>query len=337
MSDTSAGHSHDAGRYAIRLKGHLGSRWAARFDGMALTTRADGTTLIEGPVVDQAALHGLLRTLRDIGLPLLSVTRLESGRPQEKDPPREGEMAITVPTAAPSRAPMGSTRKTALVAGMFYLITFAASIPAVVLLGPVLNHADYIVSSGADTRVLWGCFLDVVNALACVGTAVALFPVVKRQNEATALGFVTSRMFEAAVILIGVVSLLAVVTLRRDLAGAPGTDPASLVTTGRALVAVRDWTFLLGPSLMPGINALLLGYLMYRSGLVPRAIPVLGLIGAPLLIASATTTLFRGNDPVTVFATIATAPIFLWELSLGVWLVVKGFKPSPITTGIVTA
>lgn len=239
-------------------------------------------------------------------------------------------MAIT----APSRAPMGSARNTALVAGSFYLITFAASIPAVFLLAPVLDNADYIVSSGADTRVLWGCFLDLVNALACIGTAVVLFPVVKRQNEATALGFVTTRVLEAAIILIGVVSLLAVVTLRQDLAGAPGTDTASLVTTGRALVAVRDWTFLLGPSLMPGINALLLGSLLYRSGLVPRVIPVLGLIGAPLLIASATTALFRGNHPVTALAAIATAPIFLWELSLGVWLVVKGFKPSPITTGM---
>jgi hypothetical protein len=133
-----------------------------------------------------------------------------------------------------------------------------------------------------------GLLLDLVNALACIGTAVALYPVLRRQQEAVALGVVTSRMFEAAIILIGVVSLLAVVTLRRDLAGAPGTDPASLVTAGRALVAVRDWTFLLGPSLMPGINALLLGWLLYRSGLVPRVIPVLGLIGAPLLIASAT-------------------------------------------------
>ncbi len=226
---------------------------------------------------------------------------------------------------------MSSTRRTALVAGIFYLITFVASIPAVFLLAPVLDNADYIVGAGADTRVIWGCFLDLINALACIGTAVALFPVVKRQHEATALGFVTSRMLEAAIILIGVVSLLAVVTLRQDLAGAPGTDMASLVTAGRALVAVRDWTFLLGPGLMPGINALLLGWLLYRSGLVPRVIPLMGLIGAPLLIASATATLFRGNDPVTVLAAIATVPIFLWELSLGLWLVVKGFKPSPIT------
>jgi Domain of unknown function (DUF4386) len=223
-----------------------------------------------------------------------------------------------------------TARKTALVAGGFYLITFISSIPAVFLLDPVLNDPNYIVSSGADTRVLWGCFLDLINAIACIGTAVTLFPVVRRQHEGVALGFVTARVFEAAIIVIGVVSLLAVVTLRQDWAGGAGTDDGSLVAVGQSLVAIRDWTFVLGPSLIPGVNALLLGYLMYRSGLVPRLIPGLGLVGAPLLIASAIATLFRSGDPVTVLATIATIPIFLWELSLGVWLVVKGFRPSPI-------
>jgi len=235
--------------------------------------------------------------------------------------------------AAASSFPMHSLRKTALIAGALYLITFVSSIPAAFLIDPVLNDPNYIVSSGADTRVLWGCFLDLINAIACIGTAVTLFPVVKRQNEAVALGFVTARVFEAAVIVIGVVSLLSVVTLRQDLAGGAGTDDRSLVAIGQSLVAIRDWTFTLGPSLIPGVNALLLGYLLYRSGLVPRLIPVVGLIGAPLLIASAAVTLFRSNDPVQVLAAIATIPIFVWELSLGVWLVVKGFKPSPITAG----
>jgi hypothetical protein len=235
--------------------------------------------------------------------------------------------------AAASSVPMHSLRKTALIAGAFYLITFVSSIPAAFLIDPVLNDPNYIVGSGADTRVLGGCFLDLINAIACIGTAVTLFPVVKRQNEAVALGFVTARVFEAAVIVIGVVSLLSVVTLRQDLAGAAGTDDRSLVAIGQSLVAIRDWTFTIGPGLIPGVNALLLGYLLYRSGLVPRLIPVLGLIGAPLLIASAAITLFRSNDPVQVLAVIATVPIFAWELSLGVWLVVKGFKPSPITAG----
>ena len=228
-----------------------------------------------------------------------------------------------------SQARMDPVRRTALVAGLFYLLTFAASIPAVFLLDPVLNDADFIVGSGTDGRVVLGCLLDLVNAVACVGTAVVLFPIVKRQNEAIALGFVTSRLFEAAVIVIGVVSLLAVVTLRQD--GAAGADAATLVAEGQALVAVRDWTFLLGPGLIPGINALLLGSLMYQSGLVPRLIPVMGLIGAPLLIASAVARMFVGQDELVLFAGIATVPIFLWELSLGLYMTFKGFRPSPIT------
>lgn len=229
---------------------------------------------------------------------------------------------------------MTSTRTTAVVAGVFYLITFVASIPAVALLGPVLHNPDYIVSSGNDTRVIWGCLLDVVNAIACVGTAVTLFPVVKRQSEAAALGFVTARVLEAAIIVIGVVSLLSVVTLRQDLAGTAGADVGSLATIGKSLVAVRDWTFLLGPGLIPAVNALLLGYLMYRSALVPRVIPVLGLIGAPLLIASALATMFGLNHQASVFSLIVTLPVAAWELSLGVWLVVKGFKPAPILASL---
>jgi hypothetical protein len=231
-----------------------------------------------------------------------------------------------MPTTATKRAPMDSMRKTALVAGILYLITFISSIPAVFLLGPVLSNPNYIVSAGADTQVIGGAFLDLVNAIAAIGTAVALFSVVRRQNEGFALGFVTARMFEAAVIVVGVVSILAVVTLRQ--AGATGADAASLVTTGRALVAIRDWTFLLGPSLIPGVNALLLGYLMYRSRLVPRLIPTLGLVGGPLLISSAVGTMFGVNEAVSVWSGVALLPIFLWELFLGLWMTFKGFQRS---------
>jgi hypothetical protein len=196
----------------------------------------------------------------------------------------------------------------------------------------VLDNPDYIISAGADTRVIWGCRLDAVNALACIGTAVVLFPVVKWQNEALALGFVTTRVLEAAIIMIGVVNLLAVVTLRQSLAAAADADPAPLLTTGAGLVAVRDWTFLLGPGLMPALNALLLGTLMYRSRLVPRVIPTIGLVGAPLLLAATTATLFGYIEPFSTWSAVATLPVAAWELSLGVWMVVKGFRPSPITS-----
>jgi len=228
-------------------------------------------------------------------------------------------------------------RKTALVAGALYVLTFASSIPALFLLSPVLNNPDYIVSAGADSRVLLGCFLDVVNALAAIGTAVALYSVVKRQHEGLAIGFVTSRLLEAAIIVIGVVSLLSVVTLRQNLAGTAAADQASFVAVGQSLVAVRDWTFLLGPNLMAAVNALLLGTLMYRSRLVPRLIPTVGLIGGVLLLADVTAIFFGSYGFGSPWHVIAAAPIFVWELSLGVWLVVKGFRPSPITTTIVPA
>ena len=152
------------------------------------------------------------------------------------------------------------------------------------------------------------------------------------EHEGFALGFVTTRMFEAAVIVIGIVSLLAVVTLRQP--GASGTHAAMLVTVGEALVAVRDWTFLLGPGLVPGINALLLGSLLYRSRLVPRVLPVMGLIGAPLLIAAVIAILFGGIQQISAWTALATLPVAAWEFSLGVWLVTKGFRPSPVTAGM---
>jgi hypothetical protein len=230
---------------------------------------------------------------------------------------------------------MDSLRKTALVAGVFYLITFI-SIPTLSLYGPVKNHRDWILGSGAHTGVLVGGFLEVIVALAGIGTAVTLYPVVKRQNEGVALGFVAARILEAAMIFTGVISLLSLVTLRQDLGGtAAGANAAALVTTGASHVAVYNWTFLLSQSLMPGINALLLGSLLYRSRLVPRIIPVVGLIGAPLLICTVITTLFGGfklGSP-----ELAALPVGAWELSLGVWLVVKGFKPSLITPAPITA
>jgi len=228
---------------------------------------------------------------------------------------------------------MSSTRKTALVAGVFYLITFI-SIPTLALYGPVKNHRDWILGSGSNTAVLVGGFLEVIVALACIGTAVTLYPVVKRQNEGVALGFVATRVLEASMIFVGVLSLLSLVTLRQDLGGAAGANAAALVTTGASHVAIYNWTFLLGQTLMPGFNALLLGSLMYRSRLVPRFIPVMGLIAAPLLIAAVFATLFAQHSSLTGLAVLPVIPVAAWELSLGVWLVVKGFRPSPITTGM---
>jgi uncharacterized protein DUF4386 len=252
------------------------------------------------------------------------------------NPLKETDMTTTMHATATKPAGMTSLRKTALVAGIFYLITFI-SIPTLALYGPVKNHRDWILTSGSNTAVLVGAFLEVIVALAGIGTAVTLYPVVKRQNEGVALGFVTSRLLEAAMIFTGVLSLLSLVTLRHDLGGAAGANAAALVTTGASHVAVYNWTMLLGQTLMPCINALLLGTLMYRSRLVPRIIPIVGLIGAPLLIAGVIVTLSAGTGHISALQAIGTLPVAAWEFSLGVWLVVKGFRPSPITAGMEAA
>jgi Domain of unknown function (DUF4386) len=184
---------------------------------------------------------------------------------------------------------MDSLRKTALTAGVIYLITFI-SIPTIALYGPVRNDPNYIVGPGPDTPVIFGGVLEIIVALACIGTAVVLYPVVKRQNEAVALGFIGARVLEAAAIFAGVVSILSVVTLRQA-----GAGPDALVT-GQALVALHNWTTLLGQGFLPAVNALLLGSLLYRSRLVPRIIPLVGLLGAPLLVASAAATLFASRN-----------------------------------------
>ena len=228
---------------------------------------------------------------------------------------------------------MTSTRTIAFVTGVLFIITFITSIPAAfVFYPPVLNDPTYIISAGADMGVKLGALLEVILVVANIGTAVVLYPLIKRQNHIVAVGYVSARVVESTVIAVGILSLLSVVTLRQDFAGTAGADAAALVPIGKALVAVHDATFLLGPGfLAPLGNGILLGSLMYRSGLVPRGLALLGLIGGPLLIVAFAGVLFGAFEQVSLPAAIATIPEFLWELSLGIYLIVKGFKPSPIT------
>jgi hypothetical protein len=218
-----------------------------------------------------------------------------------------------------------SQRKVALAAGVLYLLTFI-SIPTLALYASILNDPNYIIGAGPDTAIIIGGILEIFMALACIGTAVVLYPVIKRQNEGIALGFVGARILEAGTIFADVVCLLAVVTLRRAGVG------ADALVTGKALVALYDW-FRLGQNLMPAVNALLLGSLLYQSRLVPRILPLLGIIGAPLLIANTIVIMFGiTSGPIYLLTGIGVLPIALWEFSLGVWLTVKGFNPSAIAS-----
>lgn len=224
---------------------------------------------------------------------------------------------------------MDTTRKLALAAGLLYLLTFAASIPTLALKAPFADNPDFILGNGSTTPVIWGGFLDFVCAIAGIGTAVALYPVARRYSPTSAIGFVTTRTLEAAILVVGAISLLSVVTLRNDVAGG---DTASLMTTGQSLVAMHDWSFLFGPGFMPAFNALFLATVLYRFRLVPRWIPVVGLVGAPLLFASSFATLLGGHGQVSSTATLFALPIATWEFSLGVYLAVKGVKRSATDT-----
>jgi hypothetical protein len=220
-------------------------------------------------------------------------------------------------------APMSTMRKTALVAGVLYLLTFASSIPAALLLGNTLADPAYITGAGADGQVRLAALFDIVNGLTAIGTAVALYSVMKRQHEGFAIGFVVSRLFEAAILFVGVLSVLSIASLRAT--AAASADPASLAAVGLAFTTLYEWAFALGTGI-PALNAFLLGWLLYRSRLVPRAIPVIGLIGAPLFTSFIIGYIFGITDHGTTWHGIAVAPIFIWELSLGLWMTFKGFR-----------
>src|SRR3954449_11167712 len=222
---------------------------------------------------------------------------------------------------------MSRDQKRARVFGVLYLITYVTSIPALALYQPVLDDpVGYIAGAGQDAQILFAALLELLLIIANIGTAVVIFPIVRRQNEELALGYVTARLVECTFILVGILSVLGIITLRNQVAG------AAEGTAAYTLAAIKDWTFLLGPGWVVGWgNGLILGYLMYRSELVPRGACWLGLIGGPLIIATGTAILLTGNDPSDALRGlqgIATIPEFLWELFLGVYCTWKGFRPS---------
>lgn len=237
--------------------------------------------------------------------------------------------APTAPVRAAATRRMDPMRRVALAGGVFYLLTFAASLPQLKLFKKVVDNPEgYVTGHGSNAALYLGSWLEVITALTGIGTAVALYPVTRRISRTAAIGFVSSRVVEAALIMVGVVSLLAVATMRADLAGATGARADALRVTAHALVDVRQWTFLVGPGLMAGINGLFLAYAMYRSRLVPRIIPTIGLIGAPLILVSATATMFGAWDQISTAGLVFGLPIAVWEFSLGVWLTFKGFTRS---------
>ena len=223
---------------------------------------------------------------------------------------------------------MAASQRSARITGVLFLVTFVTSIAALFLFQPVLDDpVGYIAGGGADARIYLGAFLELLLIVANIGTAVVPFATFRRHDETLALGYVAARIMECVFILVGILAVLAIVTLRND----AGADAASLGRYAESLAAIKDWTFLLGPGFVVGIgNGLILGSLMYRSGLVPPRMAMLGLIGGPLIILSGIGVLLDLYEAGSPIQGIATIPEFLWELSLGIYLTVRGFRPQAL-------
>jgi hypothetical protein len=221
-------------------------------------------------------------------------------------------------------------RKTSLAVGVLFILTFITSIGGVIAYGSVLSDPNYITGAGADTRVFFGALLELFLIVTNIGCAVVLFPLLKKQGEGLALGYVAARIVECTFILVGILSVLAIVTLRQT---ATAADAGSLLIVGKMLLAIKNWTFLLGPGFTDGIGTgLILGYLMYRSGLVSRRMALFGVVGGPLLAASGIAVLMGVIPQGSPVQSIVTIPEIIWELFLGLWLTFKGFSALPVTS-----
>ena len=206
--------------------------------------------------------------------------------------------------------------------GVLYLLTFITSIPALALYEPTLRHpVAFVAGSGNVNKIYLGALLELLLILANIGTAVVIVPIMRRRFEELAIGYVTARIVESTFILVGILAMLAIATLQQETAG------AAEATVAYTLAAIKDWTFILGPGWMVGWgNGLILAYMMYRTQLVPRPWPWLGLVGGTLIIISGTAAMFGGGHPSGTFQGIATIPEFIWELFLGIYCTIWGFK-----------
>jgi len=206
--------------------------------------------------------------------------------------------------------------------GVLYLLTFITSIPALALYEPALRHpVAFVAGSGNVNNIYFGALLELLLILANIGTAVVIVPIMRRRFEDLAIGYVTARIVESTFILVGILAMLAIATLQQETAG------AAEATVAYTLAAIKDWTFILGPGWMVGWgNGLILGYMMYRTGLVPRAATWLGLVGGSLIILTGTIAMFGGGHPSGTLQGLATIPEAAWELFLGVYCTIWGFK-----------
>ena len=304
--------------YQIRLKGHLGREWTDWFEGLTITLEEDGNTLLSGPVADQAALHGLLKKVRDLGMPLVSVVQVQFND--------------THPYRSKKEIKMNTNRKSAVIVGILFILGFAGAFGPV-MVKPILDDQMYLVRIFENQNtVMMGVLAQLIMALACAGIAIGLYPILKKYNEALALGAVGFRLIENIFQIVAALALLTLLTLSKESGNANGFAQSAFQAAGTSLHAIHFWSALVLAHFGFCLGALMYYYVFYRSGLIPRWLSVWGMVGILLHLTGALITMFTQVDPFSTSTSLLSIPIGLNELTLAGWLIVKGFNPSAVAS-----
>ena len=224
---------------------------------------------------------------------------------------------------------MNANRDIAIMVGVLYIVAAITAILGFALYQPILNDPEYIIKGSTnETQVVWGAFNELILAFSVIGISVMMYPIINKENESLAIGYVCFRLLEAILIIIGIIGLLSITTLSQEFGTAVTPNVSSYITAGKLLVTLHNWTFLLGPNLALGPSTLMMSYFLYDSKLVPRVISILGLAGGFLILVCALLVMFGVFLQVSAWGAILAIPVFAYEMSLALWLIVKGFNSS---------
>ncbi len=312
--------------YEIRLKGHLEARWSNRFEGLTITLEEDGNTLLSGPVADQAALHGWLKKVRDLGMTLFSVVQVQLDETHSYRSKKGEKMNTT------KGSPLGTNRKTAIIVGILFILGFAGAFGPVAV-KPILDDPMYLAKIFENKNtVMVGALSQLIMALACAGIAIGLYPILKKHNESLALGAVGFRIIENVFQIVAALALLSLLTLSQESVKANALSAPAFQAAGASLHAIHFWSAFVLAHFGFCLGALMYYYVFYRSGLIPRWLSGWGIVAILMHLTGALITMFTQVDPFSTSTSLLSIPIGLNELVLAGWLIVKGFNPSAIAS-----
>ncbi len=225
-------------------------------------------------------------------------------------------------------------RNTAILTGVLFIVAAIASITGLYLYTPILNDSDYIIKDAfQETQVLFGALFEIITAFAVIGTPIALFPILRKHNQSLALAAICFRLLEATIIIIGIMSLLTIVSLNHEFLNETKANVPAFQLASKLLVSLHNWTFLYGPNLVLGPSTLITSYILYKSKIVPRYISILGIVGGPLISICAILVMFGIFIQISVIGALFAIPVFLYEMSLAIWLIINGFNLTFLNVG----